>query len=161
MEATVVEGKYPLFDLYRKHGRIVFQLYAACRGCDFTEHATGIPYLGFEKIVLLLENLEGRPSASKLASVIWREYQNIAEGAGLDTKEELRQHLQRIVDIFSTGKIYDPESNIVDLNGRIIKKATVESLQYMRGQANCQTLEAHMKELRQAIVAMDCAHLLH
>ena len=36
LEADVPEGEYPPYDLYCKHGKIVFQLYAACSGCDFT-----------------------------------------------------------------------------------------------------------------------------
>ena len=46
LEADVPAGEYPLFDLYRKHGRIVFQLYAACCGFDFTTHPLGIARVG-------------------------------------------------------------------------------------------------------------------
>ena len=36
-DPTIKEGGYPLLDLRKKYGIIVFQLYAGCLGCDFTE----------------------------------------------------------------------------------------------------------------------------
>ena len=67
LESEVDEGEFPLFDLYRKHGRIVFQLFAACNVCDFSEHASGIPYLGFDSFIRLVKCLKN-PSVSTLAS---------------------------------------------------------------------------------------------
>ena len=51
LESTVDAGEYPLFDLFRKYGRIVFQLYAGVSGCDFTFHYSGIPQLGIAKFI--------------------------------------------------------------------------------------------------------------
>ena len=86
LEAEVDEGEFPLFDLYKKHGRIVFQLFAACNGRDFSEHASGIPYLGVDSFIRLVKCLE-KPSASTLASAIWNKYCNLAEDAGLTSEE--------------------------------------------------------------------------
>ena len=57
LSADVVEGRYPMFDLYRKHGRIVFQLYAGCSGCDFTELPNGLPGIGYAKFIKLASSI--------------------------------------------------------------------------------------------------------
>ena len=36
LHSNVATGEYPLFDLYKDHGRLIFQLYTGCSGCDFT-----------------------------------------------------------------------------------------------------------------------------
>ena len=71
LESDVEVGKLPLFDLYRKYGRIVFQLYAGISGCDFTFHHSGIPKLGISKFVRLMDELNAVPSTKNLAAIIW------------------------------------------------------------------------------------------
>jgi 5'-3' exonuclease len=75
LQAPDTGGELPLYDLYRKHGRIIFQLYAGCSGCDFTEHRSGIPQIGLATFVKLLNEIEDTPSAATLANSIWLEHQ--------------------------------------------------------------------------------------
>ena len=53
LDANTTAGEYPLLDLYKNHGKVVFQLYAGCRGCDFTNTRSGIQGLGFKKFIAL------------------------------------------------------------------------------------------------------------
>ena len=71
LEADVPVGEYPLFDLYREHGRIVFQLYDACLGCDFTSSRSGIKDVGYACFMFLACKVEGALSATSLASALW------------------------------------------------------------------------------------------
>ena len=41
-------GELPLYDLYVEHGRILFQLYAGCSGCDFTQQRVAFHRLGLQ-----------------------------------------------------------------------------------------------------------------
>jgi hypothetical protein len=52
-------AELPLFDLYVKHGRIMFQLYGACLGCDFTEQEHGFPQIGFKTFIDLMSRIDG------------------------------------------------------------------------------------------------------
>ena len=71
LDENVEEGEYPLLDLYRKHGRIVFQLYAAYRGCDFTSCSTGIKDVGYVEFLSLVENTGDKLTAETLSVVLW------------------------------------------------------------------------------------------
>lgn len=85
--ASHSNGELPLHDLYVEHGRIVFQLYAACRGCNFTEHKSGIPGIGYATFIQLLQKMDDEPSPASLANCIWREYRKQAKESGLNTTE--------------------------------------------------------------------------
>ena len=56
---NINEGDYPLLDLYHKHGgKIVFKLYAAVVGCDFTDLPNDIDGIGFETFIKLAGKVE-------------------------------------------------------------------------------------------------------
>ena len=59
LDADVEDGEYPLLDLFKIHGKIVFQLYAGCRGCDFTQHRFGIVGVGYKQFVLASKAVTG------------------------------------------------------------------------------------------------------
>ena len=48
-----------------------------------------------------------------LVSTIWRDHFHLVSDAWLSTKEEVRQHIERIVNIFQEGHIYNAKSNVV------------------------------------------------
>ena len=98
LESTVDAGEYPLFDLFRKYGRIVFQLYAGVSGCDFTFHYSGIPQLGITKFIRLVSELDAVPSATNLASSIWKEYKSLAVAAGMTCEQHVQRHLVSLCD---------------------------------------------------------------
>ena len=50
--SDVEPGEYSLLEIYKKHGKIVFQLYAACLGCYFTTHRSSIKGVGYETLSL-------------------------------------------------------------------------------------------------------------
>lgn len=75
-------GELPLvYDLYVKHGRIIFQLYAGCTGCDFTEQESGFPSIGFATFIDLMGKVDGPPSVTSFAAVVWAEYKEKAQRA--------------------------------------------------------------------------------
>ena len=110
--ADVEKGKLPLFDLFREHGRIVFQLYAGCCGCDFTEHPRGIPGIGHAKFLSVAGNASRPLTAHSLAGALWSEYESILQKAGYESVNSVCAHLQRIVDIYSCGTVYDSDENV-------------------------------------------------
>jgi len=99
LSAEVQPGEYPLVDLYQKHGRITFQLYAACTGCDFTTHPSGIPGIAYSHFVGAAAEVDGELSAQSLADALWDHRRGIVEPAGYKPTEEIRVHLQSIIDI--------------------------------------------------------------
>ena len=80
--ADVEEGEYPLYDLFRQHGRIIFQLYAGCSGCDFTKHERGIPGIGFAAFIVLANSITGDVHAGSFAAALWREKEGVTRAAG-------------------------------------------------------------------------------
>ena len=156
-------GDYPLNDLYRKHGKITIQLYAACTGCDFTTHPSGINGIGYETFIKLVSTIaEGELSATSLAAVIWKEKQNIALKAGFMSSKAVEQHLQDIVNIYSSGKVYDNDANIIDMTtGDIITEATSESKLHMRGDVNSKTRREHPPEFVDELNNTDWSQFIH
>ena len=83
MNANVAAGEYPMFDLYKKHGRIAFQLYAACSGCDFASQRSGIKGIGYHTFISISNKITGYISAQTLATTILEELRDKATAAGL------------------------------------------------------------------------------
>jgi hypothetical protein len=154
-------GEWPLYDLYVEHGRIVFQLYAACRGCDFTEHRNGITGIGYATFLQLLNDMDGEPTPAKLAKSIWNEYEKLARGAGLLTEKEVLDYLQRIVDIYSLGNVYDNDRNIIDFGGSIVQSANSHLKQHANGKLNSRTAEPFTPDFKTVMENLDCSQLLN
>ena len=115
LEADVEEGKYPLFDLYKRHGRIVFQLYAGCSGCDFTEVRSGITGIGIKKFILAANNIDGELNAKSLAISLWNNDNDIVMNDGFELVDEVEDYLQRIVNVYVNAKVYDKDGNIINI----------------------------------------------
>jgi hypothetical protein len=160
LQAPDTNGKLPLYDLYHKHGRIVFQLYAGCSGCDFTELKYGIPNIGLATFVKLMKEMEDTPSAATLANSIWREHQQKAMEAGLASESDVATYLQRIVDIYSLPHVYDEHSNIIDLSGRTVQQASQQLKQHMNGEVHTRTAEAFEQPFASELGSLDCSQLL-
>lgn len=153
-------GELPLFDLYVKHGRIVFQLYAACRGCDFTEQENGIPEIGFKTFIDLMSRVVGAPSPASFAAVIWAELREKAMSIQLTSEEDVCKYLQNIVDIYSNPKIYDDSSNIIFFDGAVDKESTLSFNLHKAGVYNSRTALPFLPEEANLIKTMDCSQLL-
>eukprot|EP00986_Skeletonema_menzelii_P005570 scaffold2080_cov121-Skeletonema_menzelii.AAC.2 len=126
LDANTEPGEYPLLDLYNKHGRIVFQLYACCRGCDFTEKRCGISGIGYSSFMTIASTVDGPFNAHNFSISIWNNdaTKHIAMENGMNTAEEVERHLQRVVDIYSKATVYDKDGNIVTMDGKILNAAT-------------------------------------
>ena len=161
LESAIDAGKYLLFDLYRKYGRIIFQLYAGVSGCDFTLHYSGIPQVGIAKFIRLVSELNDVPSAKNLASRIWKEYPSQATATGITCEQHAQRHLQQVVDVYSKGEFYDGDSNTVDFSGQIIEPSTAQSKQHMSALANSRSREPFDVSLAKSIESFDVAQLLH
>ena len=69
--SDVEPGEYPPLDLYKKHGKIVFQLYAACLGCYFTTHRSSIKGVGYETFIFVTDKVGETLNATTLANSLW------------------------------------------------------------------------------------------
>lgn len=161
LDAPHTNGNLPLYDLYLLHGRIIFQLYAACSGCDFTEQDSGITGIGFKTFIKLVEMVDGELTASKLAAIIWRENQKQVVDVGLTSEEKVREHLVRITAIYSRPLVYDADANIVDFTGMLIEGTSPQHKLHMAGKANTRSTEPFNEELHTSIMCMDVSQLLH
>ena len=160
LDANTTAGEYPLLDLYENHGKVVFQLYAGCRGCDFTNTRSGIQGLGFKKFIALAVKVEGGFTPKSLAAVLWEYENDIASKNGFESADDVENYLQRIVDVYSKGQVYDKESNIINMSissGSSISKATTLSEKHMAGEVNSQTKEQHPDILANEVKNMDCS----
>ena len=69
---NIKKGEYPLVDLYHKHGKIVFRLYAACAGYDFTAAESGIPNTGLKTFIESADKVEeGKLTSTTFAAQLW------------------------------------------------------------------------------------------
>lgn len=84
-------------------------MYAACRGCDFTEQELGINGIGYGKFMEIALRVEGDFNANNFAMAMWNTHdtRQIAIRNGMDTPEKIQLYLQRIVDIYSNAYVYD------------------------------------------------------
>ena len=161
--ADVLEGKYPLLDFYKKYGRITFQLYAGCTGCDFTIHSSGISGIGYETFIKLVRTIgDGELSSTTLAEIIWKEKESTVRKAGFTSQDDVRQHLQNIVDVYSSGKVYDKDSNIIDMtSGEIITAATSQSQQHMAGEVDTKSRLPLSEKLQTELDNTDYSQFIH
>ena len=164
-DPTIKEGEYPLLDLRKKYGIIVFQLYAGCLGCDFTERRCGIEGIGYTAFMKLASAVvvEGEAlTAKSLADSIWTNANDIATNNGFEASANIENHLQHIVDIYSGGKVYDGESNVINMNGgSVITEATNQSNNHRAGKANPKTRKAYSDSLSSLIDSLECAQLIN
>jgi len=147
--ADVTEGKYPLIDLFNECGDIVWRLYAACVGCDFTDHSSGIKGIGFDKYVSAVKNVDGDLSAESLAASLMELHAPLINGAGYATQDALACQLQQVVAAYTTkAHVYDDSANIRNMEGIMIQPASEDSRKHMRGDLNCKTLAPHSEEVK-------------
>ncbi len=104
LDADAEPEQYPLFDLYLEHKTIIFQLYAACRGCDFTKHEHGIKGIGYNTFMEIASRVEGEFNANSFAMAMWssNDTRELAVQNGMETPGQIQIYLQRIVDILLT-----------------------------------------------------------
>lgn len=81
LNADVREGEYPLIDLYKKHGVIVFQLYAGVSGCDFTEAESGINGIGYKSFIDAATKVGENLNANTLTTELWTQHQTSSRKA--------------------------------------------------------------------------------
>ena len=149
LDADAEPGQYPLFDLYLEHKAIIFQLYAACRGCDFTKHERGIVGIGYETFMDIASRVDGEFNANSFAVAMWSsdDTRQRAVQNGMETPEKIRIYLQGIVDIYSNANIYDEESNTISTaTGKVVEAATAKSKQHMAGSIDTKTQLPHSTE---------------
>ena len=162
--ADVPLGEKPLYDLYKEHGTIVFQLYAGCSGCDFTEVQSGIVGIGIEKFLVSAKEAgdSGELNTRSLAATLWNNENKIMKDNKFESANDVEGHLQRIVDVYVGASVYDTQSNIVNLTtNEIISPATKQTKQHMNGEVNSKTGEEFPDSLREEIKNMDVSELLH
>jgi len=161
LHSDVPVGEYPLFDLYRNHGRIVFQLFAGCSGCDFTKFRSGIPGIGIKTFLALANKMDLPLSSPSMAKAIIDNVPQHAEAAGLRSFDELSSHFQHVIDIYTLGKLYNKESGIIDMRGILHQPPDSKSKRHMHGSINSRTLQEFDQSLSLELKNFDCSLLLH
>ena len=164
LQTPTEKGEYPLYDLYNdKGGKVVFQIYAACLGCDFTEQKCGIKGIGFEKFKSIAYAVEGQLNAESFSHAMWNNEATraIAIQNGMNTAAEVKAYLQGVVDIFCNAEIYDDKSNTISMTGVKINEATVATKEHMEGSVNTNTMEPHPSELIEELNRLESIQLLH
>lgn len=164
LAADVEEGAYPLFDLYLEHGPIIFHLYAACVGCDFTDSASGILHVGISRFLEVTKAIvDGNAAitpqsfAQALLNVAGRT--SLVIGYNVPT---LVAHFEGVVAAYTTSaKIYDNDGNICRYHGGILSGATSTTIAHMKGTLNPRTGERYTEEEQKSIDGIDFANLLH
>ena len=156
-------GEYPLYDLYKDHGKIIFQLYAACLGCDFTEQKCGINGIGFAKFMTIASAVEGKLDAKSFSHAMWDNdsMRPIAIQNGMETEAELEAYLQGVVNVFRDTTIYDEHSNTISLTGVTKETATNKSKQHMEGSVHPKTLQPLSNDILGKMNKLENAQLLH
>lgn len=161
LNATVSHDEYPLSSFYNKHGRILFQLYAACRGCDFTTCPSGISGIGYETFIKLVEDIDDL-NPNSLAIALWENESNSVGVKSFDSSSALEEFLQRIVDIYEKGHVYDQDANVIEMRSdRVIKRATQQTKAHMGGKCDSRSMDDFEDSLRKLINDMDCSQLIH
>ena len=156
--AVVTEGQYPLMDLFNKYGDIVWHLHAACLGCDFSDHPSGIKGIGFEKYVSAVRNVDGSLTARSLAASLIDLYGAVIKEAGYASEDALVDQLQQVVDAYSTkALIYDESANIRNMEGMMLQPSSEDNKKHMRGDLNCKTLAPLSDEVKADMDSIDFA----
>ena len=161
LHSNVATGEYPLFDLYKDHGRLIFQLYAGCSGCDFTQHRSGIPGIGYKRFLELVVQAEPPLSAESLGITIWQHDSRHAIAAGLQSSVDVVNHLQCIVDIYTRGQLYNNKSCTIDMSGTVRLQANAKSNQHMKGLINPRTLQEFEQSVLNEMKCCNYSQLLH
>ena len=163
LQVDTEPGDYPLYDLYKLYGVIVFQLYAGCRGCDFTKEESGIKGIGYTNFMLIASVVEGDLDARSFSRAMWS-YDNtkkIAIDNGMESAEEVESYLQRVVNIYSEATIYDEDSNSISMKGVKVGEATEVSRQHMAGLVDTKTQDPHSEEVMDKMKNLERQQLLH
>jgi len=56
-------------------------------------------------------------TAHSLTTVIWEEVNNIVSAAEFESVNQVEEHMQNIVDIYTNGEVYNSDANIISING--------------------------------------------
>ncbi|KAL7525428.1 hypothetical protein ACHAWF_002345, partial [Thalassiosira exigua] len=103
LAADTEDGEFPLFDRFP--------------GC-------GIPGIGYARLVHLATQVDGPLTADSLAAIIWGNESELATAADLSSEDHVSRHLQRIVNIYRRGKVYDDSASIIGFDGSVVKRST-------------------------------------
>ena len=77
----------------------------------------GIPGIGYANFMKAADDINGSLDAKSLSVALWGMARQLLCEAGYDSASDVETHLQRIVNVFSQGHIYEDAANIVDQNG--------------------------------------------
>jgi len=141
----------------------VFQLYAGCNGCDFTEQKCGIKGIGYGKFMSIASAVEGEVNVRSFSLALWNDdaMRAIAIENRMNSVDEVKLHLQRVVDIFKKATIYDDDSNTISMTGVTINEATETTKQHMEGSVDTKTMQPHPSELIEEMNRLESMQLLH
>ena len=162
LDADVNDGEYPLLDLFKRHGKIVFQLYAGCRGCDFTQHRYGIVGVGYKLFLSASEAVTGQLTAGSLAAELWAQAKDTILKSGRSSSAEVKADLQKVVDVYEHGLVYSKNSDTIDIGSdELIERHSSESEEHMSGSVNCRTGSEFSDILKKQIESLDVSQLIN
>ena len=122
---------------------------------------SGPPPIGFNKFLTLANKINDSLTAHRFAKVIWEEANDIASAAEFESVLQVQEHLQNIVDIYTTGEVYDPDANIISINGTLKHATNTKTKSYMAGSIHSRLLDQFNTCLMNKLYNLDCSQLLH
>ena len=153
----------PFLRFYRLHGVLVFQLYAACMGCDVTEHASGLPGFGKASFMEVMNDFFGEDGDDLDVKTFATKVElsgKVQKGMNL---HDITSYLWRTVHSFNKdAHYYDAKGNICSMeDGEIGTPATPETVSHMKGRCDARSGESFCESDKLALASLKAHELLH
>ena len=73
----------------------------------------------------------------------------------------MEEHLQKIVDMYTTGGVYYSDTNIISINGSLKHPSNAKTKRHMAGSVHSCLLDPFNDCLMNELHNLDCSYLLH
>lgn len=129
---------------FLQHSTLLLALFAACCGCDFTPHASGLPGIGpstfFDVIQQFVGDVEVPLSVDSFAEALIASGKLSAEAPA--TFAEVVRYLSVVSNCYSlTATYYDGNYNKVRVNGDVCERSREEFVKHATGLVNPRTMD--------------------
>lgn len=153
----------PLLQFYRLHGVLVFQLYAACMGCDVTEDKSGLPEFGKASFFKVMNDFFGEDGSDLDVESFAAKVELSGKVQKGMTLQDITSYLLRTVHSFNKNAYYyDAKGNICSMeDGEIGTPATPETVAHMKGRCDARSSKSFCESDKLALASLKAHELLH
>lgn len=163
MNVSMHDTENTMMRAYSQAGALVFHIFAACCGCDFTEQKSGdIAGVGPRTV----QEVFGDMMAMKQDITIPTFAKAIVDwGSMLDKSLEpsdVETILERVALLFSRDAvIYDENRRIVTIGGRVVQESSETLVKHSQGELDPFTCEPFPPEMCNVLSSFDTNNVLH